>query len=93
MRSARPWDGIDLRAALSTTLTLLALAAFVGLCFMRPDAQILACRVAYESARTAADTAKVDESYIGTKQPHRGTCGLLRRNGSLARYEASRGDQ
>lgn len=45
------------------------------------------CIAEYESARTAADTARVD-AFTLSEDTKALTCGLMRRNGALARYEA-----
>lgn len=85
----RPWDGIPKGSIVATVITLalcLAGYAYAASMWDRPSKL---CIAEYESARTAADTARIDEFTLSedTKAP---TCGLMRRNGTLVRHEAPR---
>lgn len=74
---------VILLAWLATTLVVLV--------FKRdPYSSFRSCIQKYEGAASARDTLRVDAEFpVGTVTPASNTCGMLRRDGTLARYEAS----
>jgi hypothetical protein len=87
-RNPRPWDGVSPGTLAGLIAVPLVFVSLYGTVFYRRDRPILNCRFAYGQARSVADTAAVDYKLAGGKRPDRLTCGMLRRDGTLARYEA-----
>lgn len=75
--------GVLLLAWFAVTLIMLILKG-------DPYASFRSCIQKYEDALSARDTVRVDAEFpAGSVSPSGDTCGMLRRNGTLARYEAS----
>ncbi|MBB4637636.1 hypothetical protein [Longimicrobium terrae] len=78
---------MDVRAVL-TTAAVLVLAGSIVYSSDGEDGSSRFCRFQYQGARTARDTAAADGTLV-SRRPYEETCGMLRRDGTLARYEAS----
>lgn len=75
---------------IGTIAVPLVVFTIAAVAFYHWDRPILMCKHAYEQARSAADTAAVDAYPTGATRPGTmSTCGLWRRDGTLARHEAS----
>ncbi|MBB4637637.1 hypothetical protein [Longimicrobium terrae] len=88
----RPWDGIPKGSIVAVVIVVAVCLAGFGYAASMWDTSPKLCIAEYESARTAADTARID-AFTLSEDTNALTCGLMRRNGTLARYEASHPDR
>lgn len=79
---------MDVRAVLTTAAVLVVAVASIVHSADGEDGRGKFCRFQYQGARSARDTAAADGMLVSRK-PSDVTCGMLPRNGTLARYEAS----
>lgn len=84
-RRLRPADYLRLMLprAGSVLVGLGCILAFGWYTVVRMDTDVGACRHAYANARTAADSAVVDNTLVGPRYSD-ATCGRLRAQGRLA---------
>ncbi|MBB4637639.1 hypothetical protein FHS01_003697 [Longimicrobium terrae] len=86
----QPWIGPALLGIFGVLLMAWYGSTLILIVMNGPHGAARSCLEKYAGARSAADTAAVDAEYPAGARPADDKCGLLRRNGTVSRYEASR---
>ncbi|MBB4637638.1 hypothetical protein FHS01_003696 [Longimicrobium terrae] len=89
-RRPRPWDGVPARSIVGIPIVVIASLVAFAYAVLPWDRPINRCIAEYAVARTAEGSSKVDVFIAAGRATSGTTCGMMRRDGTIARHQASR---